>query len=75
MPAEPRPLASGCGFSFWEIGGQVYRAPEGAGRDAGGLPMGARWECDLSHWRRFRRVFSWAEDAPGGGPDGDPADG
>lgn len=60
----PTPIAEGDGTTFWLIAGEVYRAPTGAGLDTFGHPMGKRWECNHAHWKRFREVYSWAEDLP-----------
>jgi len=59
----PTPIAEGQGWTFWLVGGAVYRAPTGAALDTAGLPLGKRWECDRAQWLRFRdSVFAWAED-------------
>lgn len=55
-------LAEGEGLAFWQVGGEVYRAPANATMDRG-APMGARWECSVAQWLRFREsVFAWAAD-------------
>lgn len=40
------------GVEYWEHAGEVYRLPRGYMVSLG-QPMGARWECTLSHWRMF----------------------
>ena len=58
-PAAVR-LGTSEAFDFFDIEGQVYRAPKGAGVDTAGLPMGKRWECSRAHWERYRvSVFAW----------------
>lgn len=55
-------LARGEGWSFWQIGNEVFRARTGEALDIYGHPMAKRWECSLSHWLHFRTVFSWVVD-------------
>lgn len=63
-PAASR-IASGEGCDFWLIGGEVYRAPVGAGMDTLGMPLGKRWECSHAHWLTYRNgVYAWAADVP-----------
>jgi hypothetical protein len=59
-------LARGNGFTFWQVGDQVFRAKSGDGLDTIGQPLGKRWECSLGQWRRFRAVFGWAQDVESG---------
>lgn len=57
-----RVIARGEGFDFWQIGDQVYRARTGEGLDRDGMPQAKRWESSLVMFKRFRAVFSWAQD-------------
>lgn len=55
-------IASGEGWDFWLIGGDVYRARSGEQLDVYGNPQAKRWECSLAHWNRYKNsVFSWAK--------------
>lgn len=58
-------MARGAGWSFWMVGGEVYRATTGSDMDTYGHPMGKRWECSVTHWERYRAVYSWAQDVGG----------
>lgn len=65
-------IASGEGWDFWQIGGDVYRAAVAAPLDAHGAPLGKRWECTVAAWERFRTsVFAWAKDVPDDHPHAD----
>jgi hypothetical protein len=55
-------VARGEGWSFWQIGDQVYRSANNPGFDTDGLPLGRRWESSIDHWNRYRVVFAWAVD-------------
>ena len=58
------PIAQGEGWTFWQIGTEVYRAATGAELDTYGHPQAKRWECGIAHWLHFRTVFAWAADLP-----------
>ena len=51
---------------FWQIGDQIYRAPEAVPISSKDHLLGKRWECPVSHWLRFRNVFDWVDDVDGG---------
>lgn len=55
-------IATGEGYNFWLIAGEVYRAPIGTPLDTLGHPMGKRWEASYLRWQQFRAVFTWAID-------------
>ena len=58
-------IATADSCDFWQINGEVYRAPKGTGLDTVGHPMGKRWECSRGHWDLYRTsAFSWAIDVP-----------
>ena len=42
----------------WLIDGNVYLAPTNALMDMSGIPLGARWECSIAHWRAYWDVYA-----------------
>lgn len=55
-------LAAGAGWDFVLFGSEVYRVRSEWSPDSQGFPMGARWECSLVHWTRFRAIYDWVKD-------------
>lgn len=55
-------IARGDRFEFWKIGNEVYRVAVGGVLDIYGLPASRRWECSISHWRKFRAIYDWVSD-------------
>ncbi len=46
-------------ISYWLMNDQVYRLNEyePVKFDIYGMPLGARWECSLSHFEEFQKLF------------------
>lgn len=64
-PTVPARIASGDGWDFWLVAGDVFRAAVASPLDAHGAPLGKRWECTAAAWERFgASVFAWASDLP-----------
>lgn len=57
-PTNARKIAIGPEVDFWLIEDEVYRAPKDAELDTDGIPLGSRWECPLTHWTQFRKIFN-----------------
>jgi hypothetical protein len=54
------------GWEYWQAGSEVYRVKVGNWDHLlpCGIPMNARWECGLAHFKRFEPmgVFDFVQD-------------
>jgi hypothetical protein len=53
-------ITTHAGVAYWQVGNEIYSAPETAGIDTQGRPMGARFLCYESAWTLFKRAYGVA---------------
>lgn len=45
------------GVNYWQVGNEIYFAPQGANVDANGSPSGSRFLCYTSSWELYKKAY------------------